>query len=254
MFKVFAVFSVIYIAVGLLLNAHASTSSLSITETKLTQSEIIVAKQFGLQPKEWRRYQLLKQGPAGLKNPNMHPAMMLGLFARTDRERQHFAQVYARNNAQYLDHFQKWQSAYLQAFHSQFPNAKVIDQSRIEWVKQLTKKPSVEQSPVLPLYVPKSQDSLALFINRDCDKCVVAYKRLRQYLPKIKLHLHFKDFSRDDIIAWARKNKVSSKWIKKKIVTLNHANREVNAYEIVEFPTTLKKSFYESKFTKVNVL
>lgn len=54
------------------------------------------AQDWGLSDTEWTNYLKLMQGQNGLWYPQLSPAAVLGLNATTDKERQHFAEIEAR--------------------------------------------------------------------------------------------------------------------------------------------------------------
>lgn len=45
------------------------------------------ARNWGLKPEEWSRYQQLMQGPLGTYSPNLDPLSALGIEAQSDSER-----------------------------------------------------------------------------------------------------------------------------------------------------------------------
>lgn len=53
-------------------------------------------KDWSLTETEWQNYLKLMQGPNGLWYPQLSPAAVLGMSAATEKEREHFAEIVAR--------------------------------------------------------------------------------------------------------------------------------------------------------------
>ena len=52
-----------------------------------------LARDWGLRPEEWARYRQLMQGPLGIYSPNLDPLTALGIEARSDEERNRYAEL-----------------------------------------------------------------------------------------------------------------------------------------------------------------
>lgn len=67
------------------------------TQNTITNSPISnSAKNWNLTDSEWENYKKLMQGPNGHWYPQLTPPAVLGLNATNDKERQHFAEIVAR--------------------------------------------------------------------------------------------------------------------------------------------------------------
>lgn len=64
--------------------------------THVSQSLPGTAQDWGLTEDEWKNYLKLMQGQNGLWYPQLSPAAVLGMNASTEPERQHFAEMVAR--------------------------------------------------------------------------------------------------------------------------------------------------------------
>lgn len=258
MYKKFIAFNLLLLCAmpHMALANKPTDSKLNISHTKLSKTQIVVAKSFGLKPLEWQRYLLLKQGPAGIHNPNMHPVMMLGMYATTASKRDYYARLYAKSNYDYMTNYSKWQTSYLNAFHSQYPEAKVIDSNLVEHYRaqwqdgKFTPLPKIE---LLKDYRPQRGDIVALFLELNCRECEAIYQKLIVQVPKINLHLHFKRSTREQIFAWAKKVKLDAKLVKEKKVTLNHAAQEARALGVSTWPTLFKKSPGQQNFIRASL-
>ncbi|OBX34893.1 hypothetical protein A8U91_03956 [Halomonas elongata] len=57
------------------------------------------AEAWGLTDQEWSRYQKLKDRPRGTWSPDLDPITMLGIEARSEAERRHYAELLSNNSA-----------------------------------------------------------------------------------------------------------------------------------------------------------
>ena len=107
---VFSVFLVSAVLSTSVLSAQTQNSTqrnftlIEETQTELTEEEKLKkrADMFGLTLKEWQRFQEIMQGPQGKKNPDIDPVMALGIYARTDSERQRYAELAVQNDYQHF--------------------------------------------------------------------------------------------------------------------------------------------------------
>ena len=67
-----------------------------VQNTPVSTVMIGTAQDWDLTASEWMHYQQLMQGPNGRWYPQLSPAAVLGLNAATDEERQHFAEIVAK--------------------------------------------------------------------------------------------------------------------------------------------------------------
>jgi len=225
----------------------AIESKTAITHTKVSDNTKKIAAMFHLKPTEWKRYQFLKKGPAGLKNDKMNPVMMLGMYAESEDEKKHYAELYAQLNVEYIERYREWQNAYLETFHSNFPDADVIDMEGMYMPGKAASKTS------LKTYSPKINDSVVLFIKPDCVPCERVYKKLLKMIPHIKLHIHFNTNDEKQIIKWANKHKVPQDFVSNKQLTLNKAGSLLKEWAITTFPSTLKRSSQDADFLPVGI-
>lgn len=232
---------------GAFADSVKSSTETPIVQTKIAKTKAL-ASLYGLDIKEWKRYELLKKGPAGLKNANMHPAMMLGMYAKNDSERRHFARIYNQSNYEYISKTREWQNSVISDFHTNYPDAKVID---LQGMYIPGRDSGASSEPVN--YVPNINDSVALFVGLDCDQCEATYRKLVKLLPSIKLHIHFDTDDENAIREWAVKNKVPPKFTRQKIITLNKAGTLIEDWGITSFPSLLKKSKGEKHYERASL-
>lgn len=237
---------------ALVISAVGKAHAVNTTETRLTETQIKeieekkqVAELYGLKLEEWDRYQILKKGPAGLKNPNMSPVMMLGMYARNDKEKRRMAGLLAETNHDYITKTIRFNHAYMDAFHAKYPDAKYVD-DRLAYRGPFLKN-RISSEP----YTPQMGDIVVMFLERDCSACESRYLDFVKYVPGIKLHLHFKDHTKKEIFDWAEANKVPAKLVNEKKITLNKEGSMGSKWGVIQYPSVLKQSIGEKSFTKV---
>jgi len=126
--------------------AAGQTSSTQADATEQLQSQF-----WGLTLEEVRRANLLMKGPRGaFSAPNITPVEVLGIHARSDAERQKYAEQFARILRADTERVLAWTVAHAQATAKLYPNDPVIDFSgnRI--------RPTVDPSVAEAALVPKS--------------------------------------------------------------------------------------------------
>jgi integrating conjugative element protein (TIGR03759 family) len=94
----------------------------SIDKTGLSES----AKEWDLNDTEWKQYQKLMQGPAGLWYRQLSPPAVLGMHANNPEERKHFAEVYAKQEHQKIEQEFAFNKAALHAMQRLYPNEPMV--------------------------------------------------------------------------------------------------------------------------------
>src|SRR5476651_555518 len=72
---------------------QASVESKSTSESS-NQTEL--AREWGLTPQEWTRYQTVMDGPRGIYSPGLDPLTALGIEATSAEERRRYAELQVR--------------------------------------------------------------------------------------------------------------------------------------------------------------
>lgn len=130
-------------------STNGAAGQTSFTQTDATEQ--LQAQFWGLTLEEVRRANLLMKGPRGaFSAPNITPVEILGIHARSDAERQKYAEHFARILRADTERVLAWTVAHAQAMAKLYPNDPVIDFSgnRI--------RPMVEPSVAEAALVPKS--------------------------------------------------------------------------------------------------
>lgn len=80
------------------------------------------AQEWNLNPLEWQRYKSVMAGPRGIYSPDLDPLSALGIEARSDEERRHFAELQVQAEAQRTAKELAYQRAYDDAWKRLYPN------------------------------------------------------------------------------------------------------------------------------------
>ncbi len=177
-----------------------TTSSLA----TLTRESLEQAKIWGLSEQEWSRFREIQAGPRGYWSPGLDPLTTLGVEARSDAERQRYAELQVRLEAQRAERELAYQNAYADAWARLYPG-----QLPIQGLSDVPRA-----SPATP--------RLALFAASDCAACL---KRVRQLQASdTPFDLYLIDSQSDDqrIRDWARQAGLEPERVQRRQITLNH--------------------------------
>jgi hypothetical protein len=115
----------------------APVSALETAQTQIgppqaitTQTDVVArgqASQWGIGLEEYRRYEALMKGMRGsISDPRITPIEVLGIHARSEAERQKYAEIFAKMMAEDVDRILQFQAAYQASFKRLYPNLPVI--------------------------------------------------------------------------------------------------------------------------------
>lgn len=199
---------VIFLALlGLLIGtAHAEpadTQRLNSTRLDLQQRGSEAAEAWGLTEQEWSRFEEIQRGPRGYWSPNLDPLTALGVEARNDSERQRYAELQVRLEAQRAERELAYQHAYDDAWQRVYPGLLPI------------------QGATVPLYSPVAS-RLQLFVKPDCPPCLRRVRELQARNADFDLYLV--DSHNDDNLLrdWARQAGIQPARVQRQQITLNH--------------------------------
>lgn len=198
----------------------ASGQSTSISNTQNSQvhnssqgaSQTELAREWGLTPQEWSRFQTVMEGPRGIYSPGLDPLTALGIEAKSEEERRRYAELQVRAERQRIDKELAYQRAYDQAFARLYPNEKVI---------QLSSNPASTPGSGAVTAV-KGTGRLAVFVQDSCNTCIDRVKDLQN--QKQSFDLYFVGSQGDDEIIrrWAILAGVEPASVRSRQITLNH--------------------------------
>ncbi|UVO20049.1 MULTISPECIES: TIGR03759 family integrating conjugative element protein [Pseudomonadaceae] len=166
------------------------------------------ARDWGLSVEEWTRYRDLMQGPLGVYSPHIDPLTALGIEARSDQERQRYAELQVAAEAQRVEKLLAYQRAYddaWQRLHADMPRVILPD-----------------AGPAFSPVVPEASRRLALFVEDACPTCDQTVLRLQA--AGMAFDIYVVDSGADDtrIRAWAQRIGIEPAKVRSGQVTLNH--------------------------------
>lgn len=113
---------------GLAQNDDDQTLDQDIKNVKLTEQQLHEASVWNLTSDEEKRYVLLMQNRSGIYYHGLRqtPLDILGINARTETERNHFAALAAKQEAQKVSKNIAWNNAFYKAYNKLFENVPVV--------------------------------------------------------------------------------------------------------------------------------
>lgn len=164
------------------------------------------AKDWNLEQQEWQRYQNLMQGPRGVYSPGLDPLTALGIEARSDEERQRYAELQVKAEAQRTAKELAYQRAYDDAWKRLYPNLMPI---------QLGSAPAA--SPAT-----QGNGRLAVFVKDGCSECTLRVKALQAQKQEFDLYLVGSQSDDGRIRNWAILAGIDPVNVRNRQITLNH--------------------------------
>ncbi|CAI2038556.1 integrating conjugative element protein, PFL_4693 family [Serratia fonticola] len=179
--------------------ASVSTTLQALEEAQSKKS----AQEWGLTTEEWQRYQQLSKGRRGMLSPGLDPITTLGIEARTEEERRHYADLSVKQDFQRVEAELAFQREVNAAWQRVYPD-------------------------ILPVQVSGSTTAagngrLALFVRADCGApCETKVASLLATKRSLDIYLVGSDGKDEAVRAWARKLAIPVERVKAKTLTLNH--------------------------------
>lgn len=101
-------------------------NSVELTTKSASTGQIGSSKDWNLNQSEWSKYIELKNGYQGYLFPNLSPPELLGYFAESDEERNHYAEIYARIEFENVEKELKFNKAFHEATIRLYGNLPII--------------------------------------------------------------------------------------------------------------------------------
>ncbi|PMX27605.1 MULTISPECIES: TIGR03759 family integrating conjugative element protein [unclassified Pseudomonas] len=166
------------------------------------------ARDWGLSTEEWARYRALMQGPLGIYSPNLDPLTALGIEARSEQERQRYAELQVQAEAHRVEKLLAYQRAYddaWQRLHANMPRVILPD-----------------AGPAFSPVTPAANGRIAVFVKDACAACDQTTLRLQA--AGMEFDIYVVDSHADDarIRAWAQRIGIDPAKVRRGQVTLNH--------------------------------
>ncbi len=214
---------------GLARNDDDMTADQDVNQVKLTEAQTHEAGVWGLTADEENRYVLLMQNRSALyyRGLRQTPIDILGLNARTEIERSHFAELGALQEAQKVSKNIAWNNAFYKAYNKLFENVSVVGDFDPKPYSPYAHKP-------LQL---STGDTLYFFIKPDdaVKSVLMLLIDAIEGLPNTRLNIMLLNLDDVSIQLWANQHQIPAALVSTGRITLNHG--ELNYQSL----TTTKK-------------
>lgn len=178
-------------------NSQAVNTALqALEQQQITQR----AKEWGLTTEEWQRYETLKKGRRGVLSPGLDPLTMLGIEARSDEERRHFAELAVKQEFQRVEAELAFQREVNSAWMRVYPGV----------------------LPVQDLRSEVSSARQALFVKDNCPACDRKLAQLMKLNRPLDIYLVDSGGKDEAVRVWAKKHNIPAEKVKSREITLNH--------------------------------
>jgi integrating conjugative element protein (TIGR03759 family) len=204
------------------------TPSTRITASNLAPHDEDPAHAWGLRNEEWTRYQQLMQGPLGIASPNLDPLTALGIEARSDAERQRYAELQVRYEAQRVQKELDYQRAYDAAWKRLYPSMQPVH------LQATSAAPAPASSSA-------ATDRLAVFVRAQCPACDAKIQALQAQGQPFDIYVVGSRGNDDAIRQWAQHVGIDPAKVRARTITLNHdAGRWLSIGDPNDLPAVLK--------------
>lgn len=164
------------------------------------------AHDWGLRLDEWTRYKELMAGPLGVYSPNLDPLSALGTEARSDDERQRYAELQVEAEAKRIEKLLAYQRAYDQAWQRLHPDSQRVN---------LPQASPVEATA-------RGNGRTAVFVRDRCPPCDQAVQRLQASRTDFDVYLVGSRGDDARIRQWAQRARIDASRVSTRTITLNH--------------------------------
>lgn len=178
--------------------ASVSTTLQALQEAQSKKS----AQEWGLTTEEWQRYQQLSKGRRGILSPGLDPITTLGIEARSEEERRHYADLSVKQDFQRVEAELAFQREVNAAWVRVYPG-------------------------ILPVRsagdAGQGNGRLALFVRADCGApCESKVASLLASQRPLDIYLVGSEGKDEAVRVWAKKLAIPVERVKAKTLTLNH--------------------------------
>ena len=195
-------------------NAHADPAPVSTSRMAPSQMQNSTdaaleerrAKDWGLRPEEWARYRQLMQGPLGTYSLNLDPLTALGIEARSDEERNRYAELQVQAESRRLGKELAYQRAYDTAWKRLYPG------------QQRVNLPGAQA----PGAGNSGSGRLAVFVKADCLPCDQRVRQLQAAGTAFDVYMVGSRQDDTRIRKWASQAGIDPGRVRARTITLNH--------------------------------
>ena len=194
---------------------HQSEST-RIDQTRLEQSNQQAAEAWGLNQQEYRRYESIMEGARGNWSPNLDPLTALGLEARSQAERQKYAEKLVETERARVEAELAFQRAYDDAWQRLYPNDMPVNSFTTKGGEDATQS-------VFGSHPSASSERLNIVVATEgCSQCEATVKRLLSTGAAMDIWVVDSNGDDDRIRSWAAEMGISPARVRAGTITLNH--------------------------------
>lgn len=194
-------------------DANSQTQATQVHSSTESESSQKQAERWGVSVEDWDRYAELMKGSRGIYSPGLDPIAVLGIEARSDEERNHFARLQALAETKRVQKELEYQRAYDNAVAALNQGQQVISLR--------PDKPIFTETTPLATDVDGS-GRLAVFVKGDCQPCSALVKILQKKNTPFDIYMLNDGGSDDALRAWAISSGIEAAKVRQKTITLNH--------------------------------
>ena len=167
------------------------------TQNQSTSNEISV--------NEIQRYNSLMKGTRGLQSPNLDPVTTLGIEARSDAERRHYAELWVKQEYERTEKELKFQREVDSAWKRLMPNMLPVNMGNAAGIAH------------------DSGGRLALFVREaDCQRCDARLSAVLADKRPVDIYLVDSEGSDQKLRNWAQQHRIPAEQVRERRITLNH--------------------------------
>lgn len=192
------------------------TQSTRIGLTQIEQSDQQAAEAWGLSQHEYQRYESIMEGPRGTWSPNLDPLTALGLEARSEAERQKYAEKLVETERRRVEAELAFQRAYDAAWQRLYPGDMPVNSFS-------TKGDTDAMQSVFGSNPYASSQRLNVVVaTQGCEQCDAAVKRLLSIGAAMDVWVVDSNGDDSRIRSWAAKIGIPPEQVRAGDITLNH--------------------------------
>lgn len=193
-------------------NSPVIVSSRTVQDRTQSTAELALdtrlARDWGLKPEEWARYRRLMAGPLGILSPHLDPLTALGIEARSQTEREHYAELEVRMEGERVAKLLAYQRAYDAAWKQLYPHLEPV-----EFAPTPPGRPQIADASL--------SKRLAVFVKDPCAACDAMIKALQARGRRFDIYMvGLQDDSQ--LRAWAARVGLNAGEVRSGRITLNH--------------------------------
>lgn len=151
------------------------------------------------------RYNELMNGIRGIQSPNLDPISTLGIEARSDAERRHYAELWVKQEYERTEKELKFQREVDAAWKRLMPNMLPVNMGNAAGIAH------------------DSGGRLALFVREaDCQRCDARLSAVLADKRPVDIYLVDSEGSDQKLRNWAQQHRIPAEQIRERRITLNH--------------------------------